>query len=82
MVDGAMKTYRSVKATIATATIAAIKHMLELHDKAERKLIIATRKGRDTRKMWEEHDLLERALIRAAATLPQPVVERINRGEL
>lgn len=32
--------------------------------------------------VWEEHDLLERALIRAAATLPQPVVERIVRGEL
>ena len=77
-----MKTHRCIKATIVTATIAAIKHMYELHDKSEFKLVCATRSKRDTKKLWAEHDLLERAIVRAEATLPQRIVDRVKSGEL
>ena len=80
-----MKTYRCIKATIVTATIAAIKHMYELHDKSEYELVVATRykaKPERLKKLWAEHDLLERAIVRAEATLPQRVVERVKSGEL
>ena len=77
-----MKTYRAIKATIVVATIKALKQMYAEHYKAELKLIKATRKGTITTDMWDEHDLLERAIVRAEATLPQRVVERVKAGEL
>lgn len=62
--------------------VIAIKALYEEHDRAEQKLLAATRHKQPVGRLWRHHDLLERTIVHLEAKLPPSMVERLKAGEL